>query len=219
MPLDVRSGADRERAPEHPRRFRLKTRLWLTAAVAAALVLAFFLGGLSARREERAPVITNELLGQRLSQIEELATVEYHYTNMGKFENQMDFYGWKVPFTTKSFIVAYDGVIKAGVDLSQLQVEVQGNDVAVTLPAARIFSHEIDEDSLEIFDETRNLFNPIQIGDYTGFTKDQKDAIEARAIENGLLTAADQQAAESVKRLLTMIDGMENYTLTVESVP
>ena len=37
----------------------------------------------------------------------------YYYTNMGRFENQVDFYGWKVPFTTKSFIVSYDGVIKA----------------------------------------------------------------------------------------------------------
>ncbi len=43
------------------------------------------------------------------------------------------------------------------------------------------------EDSLEVYDETRNLFNPITIEDYTGFTADQKQSIEAKATENGLL--------------------------------
>ena len=83
---------------------------------------------------DAAPVITSELLGQQLANVRELSTVEYHYTNMGKFENQVDFYGWKVPFTTKSFIVAYDGVIKAGVDLSGLETQVSGQRITISLP-------------------------------------------------------------------------------------
>ena len=139
---------------------------------------------------DAAPVITSELLGQQLANVRELSTVEYHYTNMGKFENQVDFYGWKVPFTTKSFIVAYDGVIKAGVDLSGLETQVSGQRITISLPAPVILSHEIDEDSIEVFDQTHNIFNPIEITDYTGFTADQKDAIEEKAVGNGLLTAA-----------------------------
>ena len=99
---------------EHPvrRKLRLKTKLTLIAALLAALAASFVLGAVLTHRDS-TPVITSELLGQQLSSIRELSTVEYHYTNMGKFENQVDFYGWKVPFTTKSFIVAYDGLIKA----------------------------------------------------------------------------------------------------------
>lgn len=48
-------------------------------------------------RRSAEPVITSDLIGQQLEAVSELATVEYHYTNMGKFENQVDFYGWKVP--------------------------------------------------------------------------------------------------------------------------
>ena len=200
------------------RKLRLKTKLALIAALLAALAVSFVLGAVLTHRDA-APVITSELLGQQLSSIRELSTVEYHYTNMGKFENQVDFYGWKVPFTTKSFIVAYDGLIKAGVDLSDVEIQVQGEKISISLPAPVILSHEIDEESIEVFDQTHNIFNPIEITDYTGFTADQKSALENKAIENGLLTAAAQRAEEAVEGLLSALPGLDGYTVSVEVAP
>ena len=197
------------------RRFgKLKRRAILVLILIAVVAGAFFLGGVMAGRNSQ-PQITSSLLGQRLSAIQELATQEYHYTNMGRFQNQLDFYGWKVPFTTKSFIVAYDGVIKAGVDLSELQVEVSGKTISVTLPEGKILSHDIDEESLEVFDETKNIFNPIQIEDYTGFTADQKASMEERAIDEGLLTAASERARTVVEEFLSAFPGAEEYTIRV----
>ena len=197
------------------RRFgKLKRRAILVLILIAVVAGAFFLGGVMAGRNSQ-PQITSALLGQRLNAIQELATQEYHYTNMGRFQNQLDFYGWKVPFTTKSFIVAYDGVIKAGVDLSELQVEVSGKTISVTLPEGKILSHDIDEDSLEVFDETKNIFNPIQIEDYTGFTADQKASMEERAISEGLLTAASERARTVVEEFLSAFPGAEDYTIRV----
>lgn len=200
------------------RKLRLKTKLALIAALLAALAVSFVLGAVLTHRDA-APVITSELLGQQLSSIRELSTVEYHYTNMGKFENQVDFYGWKVPFTTKSFIVAYDGLIKAGVDLSDVEIQVQGEKISISLPAPAILSHEIDEESIEVFDQTHNIFNPIEITDYTGFTADQKSALENKAIENGLLTAAAQRAEEAVEGLLSALPGLDGYTVSVKVAP
>lgn len=197
------------------RRFgKLKRRAILVLILIAVVAGAFFLGGVMAGRDSQ-PQITSALLGQRLNAIQELATQEYHYTNMGRFQNQLDFYGWKVPFTTKSFIVAYDGVIKAGVDLSELQVEVSGKTISVTLPEGKILSHDIDEDSLEVFDETKNIFNPIQIEDYTGFTADQKASMEERAISEGLLTAASERVRTVVEEFITALPGAEDYTIRV----
>ena len=206
---------------ERKPRLRLRTKLLLTVLallLVGGLVMAAFLCGLSRGGREAEPVITGDLLGEHLRSAQELVTVAYYYTSMGRFENQVDFYGWKVPFTAKSFIVSYDGVIKAGVDLSQVQVEVDEIRQAVTvrLPASRILSHEIPEDSIEVFDESDNLFNRITIEDYTGFTLDQKKAMEQRAEDNGLLTSADEKARAAVEPLLTLMPGMESYTLTVE---
>lgn len=206
---------------ERKPRMRLRTKLLLAVLallLVGGLVMAAFLCGLSRGGREAEPVITSDLLGEHLRSAQELVTVAYYYTSMGRFENQVDFYGWKVPFTAKSFIVSYDGVIKAGVDLSQVQVEVDEIRQAVTvrLPGSRILSHEIPEDSIEVFDESDNLFNRITIEDYTGFTLDQKKAMEQRAEDNGLLTSADEKARTAVESLLTLMPGMESYTLTVE---
>lgn len=207
-----------QRPARERRGLRFKTKLILVLIGLAALGLSFVLGAVLSHRDA-APVITSELLGQQLANVRELSTVEYHYTNMGKFENQVDFYGWKVPFTTKSFIVAYDGVIKAGVDLSGLETQVSGQRITISLPAPVILSHEIDEDSIEVFDQTHNIFNPIEITDYTGFTADQKDAIEEKAVGNGLLTAAAERAEGAVKGLLSALPGTEEYEISVRVAP
>ena len=213
MPLLHREKKNEEEETSRPRK-RWKFRLW-PIVLFLALMAGYFIMGAVLTHQESEPVITADLLGQQLRDIQELSTVEYHYTNMGRFENQKDFYGWKVPFTTKSFIVAYDGVIKAGVDLSEMKIEVSGKTITVTMPEAKVLSHEMDEESLEVYDETHNIFNPIEIEDYTQFTADQKESIEARALDNGLLTSAAQRAENTVRGLIEALPGMEEYTLTI----
>lgn len=201
----------------HQKRLGIKSCLIISLLLVVVLAVTFLLGTMW-RGHSATPSITSDLLGQQLRDINELATVEYHYTNMGKYENQMDFYGWKVPLTTKSFIISYDGLIKAGVDLSQANISVDEaqHTIQVTLPDAEILSHEIPEDSIQIFDETHNIFNPITISDYTGFTRDQKLILEKKAIDNGLLTAASKRAVSAVEALLNPMPGTENYTLSIE---
>lgn len=213
MPLLHREKKNEEEETSRPRK-RWKFRLWPIVLFLALMAGSFIMGAVLTHQESE-PVITADLLGQQLRDIQELSTVEYHYTNMGRFENQKDFYGWKVPFTTKSFIVAYDGVIKAGVDLSEMKIEVSGKTITVTMPEAKVLSHEMDEESLEVYDETHNIFNPIEIEDYTQFTADQKESIEARALDNGLLTSAAQRAENTVRGLIEALTGMEEYTLTI----
>ena len=124
---------------------RLRTKVMLAAAAAvliAGAVLGAFLYGVKRASQEAEPVITSDLLGQQLRTAQELVSVAYHYTNMARYENQLDFYGWKVPFTTKTFIVSYDGVIKAGVDLSKVEghVDEAGKKITVKLPDSQVLS-------------------------------------------------------------------------------
>ena len=129
----------------------------------------------------------------------------YHYTNMAQFENSNDFYGVTIPFTTKKFILTYDGEIKAGVDLSRAKITLSGEAVTVTLPAATILSHEIFEDTVEVFDEKTSIFNPFTIEDFSSFQSDQKKAVEEKALNKGLLDEAARQARSSIQALLTPV--------------
>ena len=187
--------------PLHP----LKTAryLWLGILLCALVGGACFLGGRwSAGRSENVQ-IDAVVLQNQLTEIRELATVTYAYTNMAQFESSNDFYGVKVPFTTKSFILTYDGTIKAGVDLDGAAVDVSGTAVTITLPEAQILSHEIDEDSVEVFDEKASIFNPFTVEDFTSFQADQKAAMEERALSRGLLEEARAKAVSSVEQLLS----------------
>lgn len=192
-----------------------RTKLLLPALL--LLLLLAFLGGffLQGRLYHTVPAITGELLGGELRSITEYASLEYCYTNVGKFEDRVDFYGWKVPLTTKSFIVTYDGVMKLGIRSKDIGVTVRGKEVHLQLPPAQILSHEIREDTLEVLDQTRNIFNPIQIEDYTAFAADRKGEMAKKARELGLFDRAREQAGEQLRQALEVFLG-DTYTISIE---
>lgn len=187
----------------------------MAAALLIICLVCFFAGrsiGKSAGSTEMSAVV----LKNRLTEISEFASLTYSYTNMAEFENSKDFYGIKVPFTTKSFIITYDGTIKAGVDLDKAEVDVSGKKITITLPAAEILSHEIDEDSLEIFDENTSIFNPLKVSDYNTFNKEQKAEMEKKATDKGLLTEAGKKAADAIDDFISQL-GSDEYTITVNT--
>lgn len=175
-------------------------------------IVFFFVGKLWPSSGEPTRV-TSDLLTSQIQDIHELATVEYGYTNMGKYENQTTFYGWKVPFTTKRFIISYDGKIKAGIDMSKVDINIQNQIIQIQLPQSQILSHEIDLESIEVFDETHNIFNPIHITDYNQFSIDQKNEMEKKVIEKGLLDQANDKAKETIKTFLTSSFDLDDYQI------
>ena len=197
----------------HPLALLKQGKLIVLGVVLA--ILCFAVGFFSGGKQEKPPVLSSITVQNQLQQISQLATVRYSYTNMGQFENSNEFYGIKLPFTTKSFIVAYDGTIIAGVDLTQAKVSVTDQKVTISLPAPQILSHEVDPNSLEVFDETTSIFNPITIEDYNGFQADQQGVMEDKAIQGGLLTQAKDQAQTAITGLISPLL-QEGQTLEVQ---
>lgn len=190
------------------------TRLIIVVIVLCGLMIgAGYLAGRSSSNERQdlsAVVVQNQI-----SEIAELATVTYSYTELGQYESSKEFYGTKVPFTTNKFILTYDGVIKAGVDVGKAQIEEKGGTITVRLPQAQVISHEIDENSVKVFDEKTSIFNQFTVEDYTAFYADQKKSVEEKAISKGLLTEARSQAVKEVTAALEPLVG-EDGQLVVE---
>lgn len=180
-----------------------------------ALVSTFF-AGKKAMKSEIKPDITSTLIFNKLISVRELTSLKYYYTNMGQFENQNTFYGYKVPFTSKKFIVSYDGVIHAGVDLEKMEVKVKDKSIEIKIPPAKILSHEIYEDSLKVFDERETIFNRIDIEDYNNFSKDQKKEVEDKAIKRGLLKEADEEARKAIEDSLLSDTILSDYKIKIE---
>ena len=193
---------------------KIKKLIIIILLIGLALFAAFFYGK-KQMKSEMEPEITSSLIYNKLVSAKELTTLKYHYTNMGHFENQNTFYGYKVPFTSKEFIVSYEGLINAGIDLDKMKVDVGDKSIEVRIPAAEILSHEIYEDSLKVYDERESIFNRIDIEDYNDFSKDQKSEIEKRAIKKGLLKEADEESKRAIEEILMGDTILSKYDIKI----
>lgn len=193
---------------------KLKRSLFIILLIGLALFAAFFYGKRQ-MKSEMEPEITSSLIYNKLVSAKELTTLKYHYTNMGHFENQNTFYGYKVPFTSKEFIVSYEGLINAGINLDKMKVDVGDKSIEIKIPPAEILSHEIYEDSLKVYDERESIFNRIDIEDYNDFSKDQKTEIEKRAIKKGLLKEADEESKKAIQEILGTDTILSKYDIKI----
>ena len=83
------------------------------------LVIAIFFAGVHYASGSNNDKITSTTIKNQLTEINELALYSYDYSKVGKFSNKLSFNGWKIPLTQKTFIITYDGSIKAAIDLKQ----------------------------------------------------------------------------------------------------
>lgn len=184
---------------------KLKKRVLKLLFTVLVLLCSFVLGGLfqNTLSINHVPTITSELIANELIHISEYASLEYRYTNVGKFEDRLDFNGWNIPFTTKSFIITYEGSMKLGIKGSDVKVELVNDEIRMKLPSIEILSHEIYENTIEVFDQTKNIFNQIQVKDYTSFAAEQKTNMEQKAEEDGLFTEASTRTKQQLEAFLT----------------
>ena len=210
------------------RRTEKKTRLkpivialliGLCAGAAAAVLILF---GIAARdvdaEEDEGVLITSELIEERLELVQDLVALEYHYRDVDSIERaKFKILGLDVPFTGSRIILTYGGVIKYGIDVSQIQIEVNeaAKTVLLLLPECKIISHDIPEDGIEIFDAGRSMVNPVTVQDYVNFRMEKKSEMEEHTVATGLMQNAREQAASALTAFLTSLPGMENYYLII----
>lgn len=188
-------------------------RGWITTLLIVLLSVGVFSIGHIIGKHNNQPEITSSLIKNKMTTAKELTTTKYLYTNVGAFEDSNQFNGWDIPLTGKKFIVSYDGVIHTGVDLANAEVELKGKDITIHLPEPTILSHEINEESFQVFDQKNSIFNPIKVEDYSAFVSNQKEEVEKEALEKGLLKEANKQAQEAVREIVNLTIPDNDYKI------
>lgn len=142
------------------------------------------------------------VIEEKVNEISELATIEYHYTTLAKYEDYKDFYGWKIPLTTTKFLITYDGIIKAGIDLSKVKVSLVGKTVVIEIPKATVLSHEVKFDTMQIMYESYSIFNQMKITNYNDFMLNEAKTMVTKAANDGLFQKAQQNAIRTIQDLI-----------------
>lgn len=153
--------------------------------------------------EEPTRSITSTGIGGTLEDISEMAVEQYSYSAVGRFEED----GWRalglrVPLTGKHFLIAYDGVVKAGVkniEKSDVSIDDVTSTVTIKVSKAEILTNEIEPSSVTVYDQSFNPLNQVRVENYAEFLDGEEKRAEEKAKQNGLLERAQQRVTDLVK--------------------
>jgi hypothetical protein len=214
----------------------VKKNILVIALIVIIAGLILFIGTLLSKKfslelpqiiTEQSEVSAHTVIKEVLP-IGEYASLAYHYTSVVKDINARDIRGWTIPFTTRKYIFTYDGTMKLGIDGSQIRVdeiptesaETAGADSAanttakpiirITLPPIKILSHEIIDDSIEVFEQSQTIFNEIKIDDAFNVTADRKRELEERVMAGTVVDEAKASLEQQLGNLLRGLPGIRD---------
>ncbi len=169
----------------------------ITTVILAVLLWA------SNRGSEKEEGYDSSSVMNRIAYMQELALVRYNYTGVISYRDQRKIFSMNVPLTDKYFLLKYNGYIKAGVDFSRIKVNViSPTDVHVSIPKATILDIVVDENSMEVFNESENAFNPLKMDDYKEALIREKEVMRRDAIDQGIYDQAVDHAKLTLSTLL-----------------
>lgn len=148
---------------------------------------------------------TIESYEPRLEQIKhicELSTLECYYHNVAKARKD----GRWVK-ADRIFWIEYTGIARIGIDMSEVKMEISGDEVKIYVPEAKLLNIEVKEDTFNadsyIIDEDSGFFdNKITADDQTSAIADAQKNMKDTVESNKILFA---NARERAKMLI------ENY--------
>jgi len=185
----------------------------ISLTIAAYQFKAFFSGPLKIEKNTELKMFN---LQQQIESIGELATLEYNYSTLIRMKDSRSLKNWNIPLTQKSFIIVVDGTMKIGIDASKIDVDVSetSKTISITIPKAKVLSHELHEDTLEVLEESSGLFNRVSIEDWPAMAIAKKQEMEDKVSDNDVFTRAGNDAAKMLKSLITGVVP-EDYTVNV----
>ena len=166
--------------------------------------------------QETIPVVTRNVLEEQISSLSELVTKKYMYRNASRQESDKTWlWGWTMPFSDISLLATYDGVITTSIDLKGVKFNVNEatKTITVTIPTSKIFDHNIPQETINVLEVKNNLFNQTTFNDYNKFISAEKSVMEQIAIDQGLLTQADEEAKNIIEAFLKTVPGIDKYKL------
>lgn len=132
-----------------------------------------------------------------------LSTLECYYHNVAKAFKpaQEGFYG--IFENDRTFWVEYSGIVRIGIDLSNVEMDIHDSEITITLPPAKILAIKVDETSLNSSSliasaDGRINHNPITASDQTAAIHAAQEAMQAEAENNTALLQSAQGRAKSL---------------------
>lgn len=136
---------------------------------------------------------------------------EYSYAIVSRDNNNIPFTDINIAETIK--LIEYSGYLKAGSDLSELEVTTDDGEekISLRIPKAKILDNVVDTEKTTVEDIKGNIFSNYPTQKVFDEVNENKEQIEEEKIDQGLLDEADQRTEE----LLTDFLNAQGYSEVV----
>jgi len=149
-----------------------------------------------------------------ITKVIELNTVKYNYSNVITVQKDKSFKNIKIPFTNKSFIIKYNGIIKGGIESQDINiVKNTGNEISIEIDKCRILDHYIDDENIYVYDASNSIFNKLEAQEVLDELNFSKKEYEQKIINEGFMEEIKNITKVSLVNMLENI-GYQEITIT-----
>ncbi len=160
------------------------------------------------------PEVTSSFVTEKLEECSDLTSAELTYRGLIQFKDG------DIPFLTqKAFQMLYTADVSAGIDLSQVQVEVDRAQVRISLPPVEVREPVVDPSSIEFFDEQKALFNWETKADAVDAVRYAQEDVLAHGDVDALKAKAKSQAETLVRGLFEGVIGGRELVVSFREAP
>ena len=168
--------------------------------------------GIVSIEEELDTIVLKEIL----KPASELVSLKYCYTDADVYEKNknVSVFGYDATIGTDKTVFTYDGVINAGIDISEVNYIIDNNSRTITIdiPEPEIFSHEINENSFKFFDVKNSVFIETNLEDYTSLVSDLKKKKEDYLLNDGeFMDSVKENSERVIADFLTVSENTKDY--------
>lgn len=163
--------------------------------------------------------VSSEMLEDGLREMGFLVTGEYYFTGVMNHSTANKFFKGKltVPFSESSYVASYDGVVSAGIDLSEVRAEMDdaSGTVKIHAPKAAVYNVDIDPESFVLYSEKQSIFNPVSIEDYNDSLIELESNGQKNADDKGLLKMAETNAQQLIRGFVCSLVDTQMYSVEI----
>ena len=139
-----------------------------------------------------------------ISKTLELNTVKYNYSNLITVKKDKTINNIKLPFTEKSFIIKYEGVINGGIRSEDVKIiSNEGDSIKIEINECKILDHYIKDDGIYVYNTKESIFNKIEIQEVLDDISKHKKDYEKKVLEEGFLQEIEISTKENLTSILT----------------
>jgi hypothetical protein len=150
-----------------------------------------------------------------------LVTYEAYYHNVIEYTKKHDSGLLHTFEKDRKLFVEYSGTIKLGIDLSKVKIELNGNEINVSIPKAKIIGDpNVDNDDFDankFIESEDGLFkNPITADDSTeAFNEAQENMKKDAENDEALLLIAQKRAKIILEENINQLGGFSEKKYTI----